>query len=71
MHITATGTPLSAADIAAHGELYDYISFPNIPQWVAMCTIPVQLVPPGQSSATIVPLRTRRCRTSSCSPSGC
>jgi hypothetical protein len=38
----AGGAPLSlsAADIAAHGELYDYISFPNVPQWISMCTIP-------------------------------
>jgi hypothetical protein len=32
-------TQLSAADIAAHGQLYDYISFTNVPQWVAICTL--------------------------------
>ena len=37
---SALDAPLSASAIAAHGELYDYISFSNIPQWVAMCTIP-------------------------------
>ncbi|MGB9152076.1 MAG: hypothetical protein WCD70_03205, partial [Alphaproteobacteria bacterium] len=31
--------PLTAADLAAHGELYDYISFTNAPQWVAICTL--------------------------------
>ena len=30
---------LSAAEIGAHGDLYDYISFTNVPQWVAICTL--------------------------------
>lgn len=34
-----SGDLLSAAEIAAHGELYEYISFPNVPQWVAICTL--------------------------------
>ena len=39
-YVPEAGAPLSAANIAAHGQLYDYISFPNIPQWVSMCIIP-------------------------------
>ncbi|MDB5910672.1 MAG: uncharacterized protein JWP34_4786, partial [Massilia sp.] len=35
----AGGSPLSPADIAAHGELYDFISFGNVPQWIGMCTL--------------------------------
>ena len=38
--VPVAGTPLSPADVAAHGPLYDNISFGNIPQWVAMCTLP-------------------------------
>ena len=38
--VPVAGAPLQPAAIAAHGQLYDYISFPNVPQWVAMCTIP-------------------------------
>ena len=38
--LPATGSlPLSPADIAAHGELYDFISFANVPQWIGMCTL--------------------------------
>ena len=34
--LPATGSlPSSPADIAAHGELYDFISFANVPQWMA------------------------------------
>ena len=38
--VPVAGTPLSPADVAAHGPLYDNITFGNIPQWVAMCTLP-------------------------------
>ena len=38
--VPVAGTPLSPADLAAHGPLYDNITFGNIPQWVAMCTLP-------------------------------
>ena len=31
---------LSPAGIAAHGPLYDNITFGNIPRWVTMCTLP-------------------------------
>src|SRR5271156_5113281 len=40
---TATPTPVAnlrthptVAEIAGHGELYDFISFTNVPQWVAL-----------------------------------
>ena len=39
-HAQLTGAHPSPADVAAHGQLYDYISFPNVPQWVSMCCIP-------------------------------
>ena len=39
-YVPIAGAPLSPADVAAHGQLYDFISFPNIPQWVSMCTLP-------------------------------
>jgi hypothetical protein len=28
----------SVAEIAAHGDLYDFISFSNVPQWAGMCS---------------------------------
>ena len=48
-HVPEAGASLSASHIAAHGQLYDYISFPNIPQWVSMCTHALQRLPPGKS----------------------
>jgi hypothetical protein len=39
-HVPVAGTPLSPADIAAHGPLYDHLSFHNVPHWATMCTIP-------------------------------
>ena len=39
--VPAASAPLSPADVASHGELYEHISFPNIPHWVAMCTVPL------------------------------
>jgi hypothetical protein len=29
----------SVADIAAHGQLYDFVSFTNVPQWVGTCNL--------------------------------
>lgn len=29
----------SVADIAAHGQLYDFVSFTNVPQWVGICSL--------------------------------
>jgi hypothetical protein len=39
-YVPIAGAPLSPADVAAHGQLYDFISFPNVPQWQSMCAIP-------------------------------
>jgi hypothetical protein len=36
----AIADPLpSVADIAAHGQLYDFVSFTNVPQWVGICNL--------------------------------